>query len=125
MRENEKNAPRCGGCRYFIQHYRRDADGTYAPINCGHCVRSRVRQRKNAGKACADYAPSGEFEMEGKRVRQVSSNIEEELLLRLRDIAARERRTVSGQIRVLIRDFVQAYGDPAAKTAPPRGNAGR
>ena len=89
MRENEKDAPRCGGCRYFIQHYRKDADGTYAPVNCGHCVRSRARQRKNAGKACADYAPSGEFEMEGKRGRQVSSNIEEELLLRLRDIAAR------------------------------------
>ena len=125
MRENEKDAPRCGGCRYFIQHYRRDADGTYARINCGHCVHSRVRQRKNAGKACADYAPSEEIGKGGERVRQVSSNIEEELLLRLRDIAARERRTVSGQIRVLIRDFVQAYGDPAAKTALRRGNAGQ
>ena len=118
MKEREKDAPQCGGCRHFIQHYGLDADGMFRWLNCGHCVQKRMRKCENFSKACESYAPWKEAGTEGA-MKQVSADIEEALFARLRAIAARERRTVSGQIQVLIRDFVKAYEDPAAKTAGP------
>ena len=57
MKEREKDVPRCGRCRHFIQHYRRTTDETYTWVNCGHCVQGRIKQRSNTKKACEHYAP--------------------------------------------------------------------
>lgn len=118
MKEREKDAPQCGGCRHFIQHYGLDADGMFRWLNCGHCIQKRMRKCENLTKACESYAPWKETGTEGA-MKQVSADIVEALFARLRAIAARERRTVSGQIRVLIRNFVKAYEGPAEKTAGP------
>ena len=46
--ENE----RCGGCKYFIQHYIRYDDGEYVPILEGHCKKPRLKPRKADTPAC-------------------------------------------------------------------------
>lgn len=50
----------CATCRYYIQHYKIDRIyaqgmrtlGEFSPVNCGHCVKPRIKFRKPDGKAC-------------------------------------------------------------------------
>ena len=39
MEQNKVLKPKsCQYCKNYIQHYRKEGQGNYVPINCGHCV---------------------------------------------------------------------------------------
>lgn len=41
----------CSGCRHFIQHYGKGARGFFE-VNCGHCIKPRIKHRSPMDKAC-------------------------------------------------------------------------
>jgi hypothetical protein len=51
--------PVCVNCRYFVRHYLRDG----RPLECGHCVHPRIKNRKTY-----DYCSNFEQEENGKEV---------------------------------------------------------
>ncbi len=50
--EQEKT---CGTCCHFRQHYIKLTDHTYRAIQCGHCVRPRLKPRQADTVACWRY----------------------------------------------------------------------
>ena len=44
----------CKTCQHFRQHYGKFGK-RYNPINCGHCVRPRLKTRKPDTPACERY----------------------------------------------------------------------
>ena len=45
----------CAGCRYFRRHYVKSGRG-YAPIDRGHCVHPRLKDRTVDTPACARFS---------------------------------------------------------------------
>ena len=43
---------RCGNCKYFYKHYTRSSKGRYLPLDYGHCVHPRLKNRR-AKEHCA------------------------------------------------------------------------
>lgn len=55
INENEEV---CANCTHYYQHYVKDpfwTDEQYAPCNCGHCVRPRMKVRKPGMEACEHF----------------------------------------------------------------------
>jgi len=46
----------CENCQCFIQHYRK-YKRKYYPINCGHCIRLKVKACNPNRKACEHWEP--------------------------------------------------------------------
>ena len=44
----------CGNCKHFRQHYTLwpEYHEGYYPLNCGHCVKPRVKQRRPGNEGC-------------------------------------------------------------------------
>lgn len=51
--EQEKKT--CDGCKYFIQHYRKDRGQNYSEVDCGHCTHPMVKARKPETPACKRF----------------------------------------------------------------------
>ena len=51
VREDEEV---CANCAHFHQHYGEGPMGTLLPLNCGHCVYPRVKNRC-PGDTCDKY----------------------------------------------------------------------
>lgn len=45
----------CGSCTHFYMHYVRFENGRYIPIDFGHCVFPRIKDRDADTKACKYY----------------------------------------------------------------------
>ena len=45
----------CIDCRYFRQHYVRRGNHQYMPLEEGHCVHPRLKNRRSATPACQCY----------------------------------------------------------------------
>jgi len=57
---NENEAV-CANCKRYHQHYGifEGDNGKVAPINCGHCVYPRMKERKPGTAACEHYIARG------------------------------------------------------------------
>jgi len=51
----EINKSTCSSCKYFIQHYTL-LNGHLNEVDCGHCIKPRVKTRKPETAACGHYA---------------------------------------------------------------------
>lgn len=49
----------CKKCAHFIMHYVSFRD-KYIPIDLGHCIFPRVKNRDAGTKACVHFAPIGD-----------------------------------------------------------------
>lgn len=47
----------CFNCKYFMQHYiyNKIFHNDFSPCNAGHCVKSRVKDRKPTQMACEHF----------------------------------------------------------------------
>ena len=50
-----EEAKTCESCWYFKQHYVRSAGNHYTPIDRGHCVHPRLKDRTVQTPACGRY----------------------------------------------------------------------
>ena len=50
-----EEAKTCESCWYFKQHYVRSAVNHYMPIDRGHCVHPRLKDRTVQTPACGRY----------------------------------------------------------------------
>lgn len=47
----------CQNCEHYYHHYIRYKRGRYVPINDGHCVFPRVKNRTPKTPACENFSP--------------------------------------------------------------------
>ena len=52
--ENQESKT-CENCRYFRRHYVRGAGNRYTPLDRGHCVHPRLKDRTIQTPACQRY----------------------------------------------------------------------
>lgn len=54
----------CGNCKHFHYHYC-GCDGRYHPLNCGHCVYPRMKNRQPGLAGCKNWETCSNDSAEG------------------------------------------------------------
>lgn len=50
-----EEAKTCGGCQYFRRHYVKAGKNWYLPLDKGHCVHPRLKDREAETPACRRF----------------------------------------------------------------------
>ena len=51
------NAQVCSMCIFFCQHFIPQTDGTYIPVEFGHCIYGNTKMCRACRKACNHFLP--------------------------------------------------------------------
>lgn len=96
----------CENCAHFRQHYSK-VGCTYRPVDRGHCVYPRRKQRENKSPACAHF--KAQDPAEGSGLLRYTLRVNRLYFQKFRHIAESEYRSVNKELEQYIKQRVREF----------------